>query len=98
MCGVFIPLTKRFYFRNDTYLAIQFAGLFSTPTLYVSGIITVIVAAKIIKVEENVCGVFIPLTEVLFQEQLHIPSYSIAGRFMRLVYKLVFSRIATVQL
>ena len=41
VCGVFIPLTKRFYFRNNANVAIQFAGLFSTPTLYVSGIITV---------------------------------------------------------
>ena len=35
--------------------------------------------------------------KILFQEQ-YLPSYSIAGIFMRLVYKLVFSRIATVQL
>jgi len=41
VCGVFIPLTKRFYFRNNANLAIQFSGLFSSPTLYVSGIITV---------------------------------------------------------
>ena len=35
--------------------------------------------------------------KILFQEQ-YLPSYSIAGLFKRLVYKLVFSRIATVQL
>ena len=33
VCGVFIPLTKRFYFRNNANLAIQFAGL-SPPLLY----------------------------------------------------------------
>ena len=35
--------------------------------------------------------------KILFQEQ-YLPSYSIAGLFIRLVYKLVFSRIATGQL
>ena len=35
--------------------------------------------------------------KILFQEQ-YLLSSSIAGRFIRLVYKLVFSRIETVQL
>ena len=41
VCGVFIPLTKRFYFRNNTYLAIEFAGLFFHSYCYVSCIVTV---------------------------------------------------------
>ena len=35
--------------------------------------------------------------KILFQEQ-YLPSYSIAGLIIHLVYKLVFSSIATVQL
>ena len=54
-------------------------------------------AAKIIKVKIKVWCLYSTNEKILFQEQ-YLPSYSIAGLFIRLVYKLVFSRIATVQL
>ena len=54
-------------------------------------------AAKIIKVKRKVWCLYSTSEKILFQEQ-YLPSSSIAGRFIRLVYKLVFSRIETVQL
>ena len=54
-------------------------------------------AAKIIKVKRKVWCLYSTNEKILFQEQ-YLPSYSIARLFIRPVYKLVFSRIAAVQL
>ena len=53
--------------------------------------------AKIISQKKSVWCLYSTNGKILFREQ-YLPSHSIVGRFIRLVYKLVFSRIATVQL
>ena len=64
---------------------------FSSPTLYVSGIITVIVAAKIIKVKRKVCGVFILLTKGFISGTILAYLFNLQDFFPLLLYMLVGS-------